>query len=345
VALALIVWFLRPVIGERLFAAGVERNLNRDVIAELPDGLHVALCGTGSPLTDPVRAGPCTAIIAGKKLFIVDIGGGAVRRMQQMGLSPAAVEAVFLTHFHSDHIDGLGELALQHWAGGGHNRPLPVLGGDGLFDVVAGFNQAYAQDGQYRIAHHGAKVVPPSGQGMEPRAFALAGEEKSLLVYDEHGLKVTAFAVDHDPVEPAYGYRFDYGGRSVVLSGDTNVSANVENACRGCDILVHEALNADMVKTMRSALGAREQTRLAKIMADIPGYHTTPVGAAGVARRGKAKMLVLSHIVPPIPNAMIAPLFLKGAAASYEGPIILGEDGMLFSLPTNTTETKRGSLM
>ncbi|MEO0441701.1 MAG: MBL fold metallo-hydrolase, partial [Pseudomonadota bacterium] len=118
-------WLLRAEIGERIFVNAVEAAVGRDVIGDLPEGMHLALCGTGSPLPDPSRAGPCSAVIVEGKLFIVDIGGGAVRRMGEMGLGPGQVEALLLTHFHSDHIDGMGELLLQRWAGGGHDAPLP----------------------------------------------------------------------------------------------------------------------------------------------------------------------------------------------------------------------------
>ena len=111
-------------IGQRIFAKAVSENFGKNVLSGLPDGLHVILIGTGSPLADPSRAGPSTAVIAGKRLFIIDSGGGAVRKMGEIGLPPAATERVLLTHFHSDHIDGLGELMLQRWAGGGYDQPL-----------------------------------------------------------------------------------------------------------------------------------------------------------------------------------------------------------------------------
>jgi len=174
----------------------------------LGDGLHVGLCGSGSPMPDPARAGPCTAILAGNRLFVVDVGAGAQKNLALMNLPPARVEAVFLTHFHSDHIDGLGELMLQRWAGGANTSPLPVYGPAGVDSVVHGFEAAYGLDRGYRIAHHGPVVVPPAGFGGAPRPFTAAPAAPDVVLIDDGGLKVTAFPVVHTPVDPAVGYRF-----------------------------------------------------------------------------------------------------------------------------------------
>jgi ribonuclease Z len=290
-------------IGERIFARAVDTAVARNVIGDLPDGIHVVLCGTGSPLPDPARAGPCSGVIIDGKMFIVDIGGGAVRNLGLMGLNPGATEALLLTHFHSDHIDGMGELMMQRWAGGGRDAPLPVIAPEGVEAIVDGLNAAYAADAQYRIAHHGKATMSLTGAGGAARPFSMSGGQAQLVVHNQGGIKITAFLVDHKPIAPAVGYRFDYKGRSVVFSGDTVKLPAVAKACNGCDLLVHEVLNAKMVGTMEKAFGQAGRKRLEKIMADIQNYHTTPVEAAETAKAGKAKMLVLSHIVPALPLA------------------------------------------
>ncbi|MEP2102466.1 MAG: MBL fold metallo-hydrolase [Parasphingorhabdus sp.] len=338
-------WLLRPEIGARLFANAVETAVNRDVIGDLPDGMHLALCGTGSPLPDPSRAGPCSAVIIDGKMFIVDIGGGAVRRLGEMGLSPGRVEALLLTHFHSDHIDGMGELLLQRWAGGGHEAPLPVIAPEGVTTIVEGINAAYAADARYRVAHHGEDIMPPSGTGGIARPFALPTDGTEQIVYDQDGLKITTFAVNHEPVVPAVGYRFDYKGRSIAFSGDTTRSAAVEKACNGCDILVHEVLNAEMVAITEAAMKKAKRPRLEKIMADIPDYHASPAEAVESAKAAKAKMLVFSHIVPAVPIGFLEAYYLEGVTASYRGKMVMGKDGMLFSLPANKDNIERGDLL
>ncbi len=338
-------WILRPQIGERLFAQAVEHAVSRDVIGDLPDGMHVALCGSGSPLPDPTRAGPCSAVIIDGKMFIVDIGGGAVRNLGLMGLNPGATEALLLTHFHSDHIDGMGELMLQRWAGSGRDVPLPVIAPEGVEAIVDGLNAAYAADVQYRIAHHGEATMSPTGAGGTAKAFPLPEGQDQTVVYDQDGVRITAFSVAHKPISPAVGYRFDYKGRSVVFSGDTVKLPIVAEACNGCDLLVHEVLNAEMVGTLEKAFDNVGRKRMVKIMADIPDYHTTPVEAAQTASAAKAKMLVLSHIVPALPLGYLDAYFMKGVNSDYDGPVVLGKDGMLFSLPANKDSIEQGDLL
>lgn len=328
-------WLFKIPIGERLFDRAMEQALMRDVLGDLQDGLHVALCGSGSPLPDPTRAGPCSAVIAGDKIFIVDIGGGAVRNIGRMGLPLTNVEALVLTHFHSDHIDGMGELLLQRWAGGGHKSPLPVIAPEGVTAITDGLNAAYAADFQYRIDHHGKATMAPSGAGSVGQPFALEDGQDSAVIYDKDGVKITAFRVNHEPVDPAFGYRFDYKDRSIVFSGDTSKVKSVETACNGCDIMVHEALNREMVGKMEAAAKKLGNKRIAKIMFDIPDYHATPVEAAETAKAGRAQMLVISHIVPAVPITFLEAYYLKGVGEAFDGRTVLGKDGMIFSLPAN----------
>ncbi|KCZ92813.1 MBL fold metallo-hydrolase [Hyphomonas johnsonii] len=329
-------------IGMALFKRVAERTISQDKLARLPDGLHVVLVGTGSPLADPTRAGPMTAVIAGDRIFVIDAGGGAVRKMQELGLPLNKVEATLLTHFHSDHIDGLGELILQAWGGGGRETPLPVYGPTGVEQVVSGLKESYAQDTVYRIAHHGPVVMNPSGQGATAMPFdASAG---TVRVLDEDGLIITAVPVHHQPAEPAVGYRFDYAGRSVTISGDTARSESLIALARDSDILVHEALNTEMVGIIGADLAAVGSPKIAQIMADIPSYHTSPVDAASSAQEAGAKALVFTHIIPVLPSRALYPAFLKGTDKAFDGPIVLGEDGMVFSLPADGSKMKRSRL-
>ncbi len=323
-------------LGLALYQRGVADRGGRDATAGLPDGIHVAVCGSGSPLPDPTRAGPCTVVIAGRHMFVVDAGEGGARTITRMGIRPGRIEGVFLTHFHSDHIDGLGPLMLLRWTGSAATVPLPVHGPPGVEQVVAGFNAAYALDNGYRTAHHGAQIVPPSGAGATAQPFALPGATGAVVV-ETDGIRVTAFPVNHAPVTPAVGYRFDYKGRSVVLSGDTAQSPTLIAAANGADLLVHEALQPRLVRVLTDRLAATGQANTAQITRDILGYHSTPEQAADAARQAGVRYLLLNHIVPPMPFAFVYPAFLGDARRHFDGPITVGEDGMLLSLPAGST--------
>ena len=140
-ALAVIVIYSqRTTLVARLMERGLEARMGADVITEMEDGLHLALCGAGGPMPAPNASGPCVAVVAGKQLFIVDAGTDGVRNLGRMGYQAGNIQGVFLTHFHSDHIDGLGEMGTLRWAAGDNAAPLPVYGPQGVERVVKGFN-------------------------------------------------------------------------------------------------------------------------------------------------------------------------------------------------------------
>jgi ribonuclease Z len=332
----ILVFVLREQITLALMRNVVAQTMASDPLAELPDGLHVALCGAGSPLPDPKRSGPCVAVIAGDQLFIVDSGAGSSRILSRMRIPQGEIDGVLLTHFHSDHIDGLGELLMQRWANGGRRTPTPVYGPTGVGEIVAGFDLAYQQDVAYRIAHHGADVMPRSGAGAEAMAFPPPAEGQGFAVVDDGGLRIVAFSVDHRPVAPAVGYRFDYGGRSVLVSGDTSKSANLEKHAEGVDLLIHEALSPQLVGVLSEGAVAAGRPRLEKITRDIVDYHTSPLEAAEIARDVKAGHLLYYHVVPPLLLAPMEGIFLDGVDAVYDGPVTLGRDGTFVSLPSRS---------
>jgi len=219
-----------------------------------------------------------------------------------------------------------------------HDAPLPVFGPAGVEEVVDGFDRAYRQDSGYRTAHHGAAVAPPSGAGMTARPFPLPAAGSELVVFEGDGVRVRAFRVDHAPVAPAVGYRFDYGGRSVVISGDTRPCPEVERMARGVDLLVHEGLARQLVAQLHDAAAAAGRANLAKITADIQSYHTTPVEAAKIAQAAGAKHLLFTHVVPALPLPGLEAAFLDGVSEAYAGPVTLGRDGTQVSLPSGSGE-------
>jgi ribonuclease Z len=337
----LVAWTTRGEIAVRLMARMYDRAMGADPLAALPDGLHVGLCGSGSPMPDPTRAGPCTAVVAGRRLFVIDIGEGAAKTLALMNLPPARVSALLITHFHSDHIADLGELMLQHWGTGAARSPLPVYGPTGVDQVVRGFEEAYGLDEGYRIAHHGPRIMPPAGFGGAPHPFAIDPVGPNVTVIDEPDLKVIAFPVDHGPVKPAVGYLFIYKGRRVVVSGDTSPSPRLEAAAQGADVLVHEALAPNLVALQRSAALAHGRANLAAILHDILSYHTTPEQAAAIAQRAHVRYLLLTHVIPPLPLDALEGPFLGRSRQIFHGPLRVGHDGDFLTLPAGTTEIRR----
>ncbi|MEZ5568932.1 MAG: MBL fold metallo-hydrolase [Halioglobus sp.] len=336
-ALALLAVSQRAGIATRLLERGLEARLGSDVIDSFPDGLHVALCGAGGPLPAPRASGPCVAVVAGRQLFMVDSGTDGVRNLGRMGYQTGNIAGVFLTHFHSDHIDGLGEVATLRWAGGGNKAPLPVYGPPGVERVVQGFNDAYAQDVVYRHAHHGNLVADPSGAGLSARPFAHPAPGELTTVFTGGGLTVEALRVEHSPVDPAVGYRFTYKGRTALITGDTSQSDNITRFAQGVDLLVHEALAPNLVNMMHDAAVKNGNEVMAKVTHDILDYHASPVEAAETARDAGVGHLLYYHIVPPLIIPGQKTLFLNGAQDIFPDYTI-GEDGVTFALPANSRE-------
>lgn len=348
-ALALVVggalFLMRGELAMRAMSRAYAQAMGRDALAELPDGLHLGLCGTGSPMPDPTRAGPCVAVVAGQRLFIVDSGSGSTRNLSLMNLPPTRVEAVFITHFHSDHIADLGELMLQRWAGGAAKAPLPVYGPTGVDQVVAGFEAAYTLDRGYRIAHHGTAVTPPSGFGGEPRPFAATPQGPNAILINEPDLKVTAFPVPHDPATPAVGYLFEYKGRKLVVSGDTALSQRLETAARGVDLLAHEGLSHRLVREQRKAALKAGRENYAHILEDILSYHTDPKSVGALAQRAGVRELLFYHVIPPMPLRALEGPFAADARKAFKGRLEVGHDGDFVSLPAGSDRIEHSNRM
>lgn len=331
--------------GDRLVLAAMQRvvqhNLSGKAMAAFDEGLHLVLCGAGSPMPDPQRSGPCVAVIADGRVYVFDAGTGGVRNLIARGILPGQIAAVFLTHFHSDHIDGLGELMMLRWVGGPHTTPLPVWGPSGVEAVVAGFNAAYSQDVGYRVAHHGSALLAREGSGGIARPFSPPAVREAVTLLDEGELQIRAFTVSHPPIEPAVAYRVDYRGRSLVISGDTVKSDNLLHFARGADLLVHEALSPELVAVMTAGAEAANDAAMVKITKDIPDYHTTPVEVAELAAEAGVGHLLFYHVVPGLQVRPLERLFLRGVADAYDGAVTLGRDGTWIALPPESREIER----
>ena len=196
-------------------------------------------------------------------------------------------------------------------------------------------HEAYGLDYGYRIAHHGMAVLPPANAGLKARLIN-APETGAVTIYEEDGLKISAFTVPHPPITPAYGYRFDYRGRSVVISGDTKKSDRLAAAAQNADVLIHEVLQPQLVKTITDALDTAELDALSKLLTDTLDYHTTPVEAAEVANAANVDTLVFNHFAPPPPNAIAERIYMRGVKQVRPQGAVLSKDGMRITLPPKT---------
>ena len=310
------------------------------------DALRVGICGSSAPLPSASRAKACVAVFAGGRFYLVDVGPESVENLVLWGIPMSRVGGVLLTHFHSDHIGDLGELNLQTWAGG-RPAPLAVYGGPGVERVVGGFNDAYRMDQGYRTAHHTERVMPSSTWPMEAHAIELAGapsatRNRTSVVLQDGDLRITAIEVDHAPITPAYAYRFDYKGRSVVVSGDLKFQGSLAEPIENADIFLSEAIARPLVEALQRGSTAAGRERQATIMHDIQDYHMSPIEAAQLAEKAKVRLLVFYHLLPAPDTTLTRRLFAQDIQGVRSGDWVITADGSLYTLPIGSTEIRSG---
>ena len=318
-------------------------NTRQDLFED--NALRAFVCGSASPMPDPSRAKACIGVIAGGKVYFVDTGPQSYGKVALWRIPVERIGGILYTHFHSDHIADLGEFNMNSWILG-RTAPLDVYGPPGVDRLVAGYSEAYALDQSYRTAHHGPEIANPEVWKMVPQTVVMPGEDaagahnRTAVVLERDGLKITAIEVNHDPVSPAYGYRFDYKGRPLVISGDTTKHKPLSDAAKGADVLFHEAQAQHMVQALKAVADAKKNVRLSKILADIKSYHTSVTEAAEVANDAGVKLLVLYHYTPAINNFIAEKIFLRGVDDARKGEWLLSKDGSLVELPLGSDVVK-----
>jgi ribonuclease Z len=284
----------------------------------------VTLLGTGVPTPRPERFGPSTLVEAGERKLLIDAGRGATIRLYQLGVPLGRIDALLLTHYHSDHTCGIPDLWLTGWLGSYYARrtkPFRVIGPVGARMLMSNLEKAYGADIKIRIED---ERLPLEGVATVVEEFHQDG-----IVYDKNGIKVIAFEVDHgDAIKPAYGYRIEYNGRVAVISGDTRYNANVIKHGTGADLLVHEVA------------AARPELMAEAYIQRIIAHHTTPREAGLVFRQTRPKLAVYTHIVMLGSEKVLASEIdeiVNETRQTYDGPLQVGEDLMSFEIGENIT--------
>ena len=265
------------------------------------------LLGTGYPRPDPERAGPSTAVVVGEKVFVVDSGRGVTARYVGARLLLKNLHAVFLTHLHSDHISGLPDLFNTSWIFGRENA-LELYGPPGTREMAAALLQFFAVD--IPIRRDRTEMNPAAGATINTHILVEG------VVYADTDVRVTAFRVDHEPVDHAFGLRFDSRSRSIVVSGDTRPCASLIEHARGADILVQEAYLSEHFAHGKDV----------EISARLAAYHTTAEEAGRIAEAAQVKTLILTHLIPSHADQEL----LELAHKHFQGNVIVGADLMEF---------------
>jgi ribonuclease Z len=291
------------------------------------DALRIYVCGSSSPLPDPQRAQACVVILTPEHFYVVDSGAGSTMNLIASRLPLKRLNGVLLTHFHSDHIAELYELNLNSWIQG-RAEPLAVYGPDGVSHVVDGLNLTYQQDVQYRVEHHGADLLPPALGKLVARTI------DASVIIEHNGLKVTSFVADHQPVFPAVGYRIDYKGRSVVITGDTIITSKLEKVAEAADLLLSDALSMPIINTLADAATAAGLHRNAKILKDVRDYHAHVADVIEMSVRARIKLTGLYHLVPPPANIVMENIYKRNLPDN----VILTQDRMWFTLEVGDDE-------
>ena len=303
---------------------------NQEEVAELGEAyldknvITVVLPGTAGPMS-PFSAQTANAVFVNGQFLLFDAGDYAQKRMEQYNLPMEALDAIFVTHFHNDHIADIGE-AMQRSYLLGREKDLVIYGPTGTAAMVEGFNTIYAEDSSYRTEHHTEEFMPSAYH------FATAAEfdadEDVLEVYRRDGVVVTAFKVAHPPVEPVFGYTIEFAGHKVVISSDTLITEELRNQARNADLLVMDTMNYELVELMENTFREIGNERNAIIFYDIREYHPDVNDIGVMAEEEGVKRMALTHFAPTLPSRFLMNrYYVRPIKRHYSGELYADGDG------------------
>ena len=270
--------------------------------------MDVITLGTGSPMPDPNRAGPCSLVRAAGATLLVDAGRGVLMRAAAVGVLPPMLSAVLLTHLHSDHVTDLNDVITSRWVMSMEPAPLPVVGPPGTAELVARTLEMLRPDVGWRLAHHEDLTWEPE--------VVVTEVADGPVELDLPGVTVTAAPTEHRPVHPTVGYRIEADGAAVALAGDTVPCEGLDRICAGAQVYVQTAIRRSVVEALPIAR-----------LQDILDYHSSVEDAAATAARAGVRTLVLTHMVPGLPpeEAFEQP-WIDDARPHFDGEVVVARD-------------------
>ena len=323
----------QPAFQDRLFKSAIENIAAPSSYLPEEDALTAVVCGSRSPINDPARAETCILIQAGKDIYIFDTGGGSIANLHNWNTPWDRVKAIFYSHLHSDHIFDIADFHQATWINGRRKSKQKVYGPEGVQMLTDGIELAYTKDYFFRNEHHGDTIAPLDVAGFDTHTVDL----NNPVLVEDGDLKITAYGVSHDPVDPALGYRIDYKGRSVSISGDTIYDENLINNSQNVDVLFHESMSLDLVNLINRNAERIGDRMAAKVTIDIQDYHTPIPDIVRAAQKANVGHLVFYHHLPAPRNQLMENIMYRGVDEIMEN-WTASHDGTMLVLPIDSDE-------
>ena len=333
IVIALIILPRQPAFQDALLERAIENIAAPTSNLPTEDALTAVVCGSRSPIPDPARAEACILIQAGEDIYIFDTGGGSIENINNWNTPWNKVKAVFYTHLHSDHIFDIADLHQATWIIGGRESKQKVYGPEGVQMLTDGIELAYTKDYFFRNEHHGDAIAPLDTAGFDTHTIDLSNP----ILIDDGDLKITAYSVSHDPVDPALGYRIDYKGRSISISGDTIYDENLVNNSKNVDVLFHESMSLDLLNLLNQNAKRVGNTIAATITFDVQDYHTPIPEIVQAAQEANVGHLVFYHHLPAPRNKLMEDIMYRGVDEIMKN-WTASHDGTMLVLPVDSDE-------
>ena len=304
-------------------------------VSQLPeeDSLTAVVCGSRSPINDPNRAEACILVQAGDQIFIFDTGNGSAQNLHNWNMPWNRLEGIFYTHLHSDHISDIADFHQGTWINGQRSSKQKVFGPEGVQLLTDGIELAYTKDYFFRNEHHGDVIAPLNIVGFDTHTVNL----NNPVLIDNEDLKITAYSVSHDPVDPALGYRIDYKGRSISISGDTIYDQNLVNNSKDADVLFHESMSLEILDLINANAKATGNMVAEIVTVDILDYHTPILEVVKAAKDANVRHLVFYHHLPAPRNQIMEDVMYRGVDEIMQ-EWTASNDGTMIILPIDSEE-------